>query len=78
MATATDGFRKDGLSVASADSMGVQSKTRVRLLQYRYPHRETSFRVICPQLLSIRQRMHELWENKHRGRTKDDKDQALA
>ena len=79
MATATDGFRKDGLSVASADSMGVQFIKRavdasVKLDQYQYTHREDSFRETYPQLSSIRQWMHELWESKHRGHKGDDED----
>ena len=49
MATATEGFRKDSLSVATKDSMGMQFlkhtvDASVKLHQYRYTHREPYFR----------------------------------
>ena len=79
MAPSTYGFRKDGLSVASAESMGVQFIKRavdasMRLHQYRYTYRENSFRKEYPQLSTIRQWMHELWESKRKGRKRDDED----
>ena len=77
MATSTDGFRKDGLSVDSAESMGVQFIKRdvdasIKLHHYWYTHREDYFRKKYPQLSSIRQWMHELWESKRKCSKGDD------
>ena len=79
MATGTDGFREDGLSVATADPMGVQFikhavDASIKLHQYRYTHREKYLQEEYPRLSSIRQWMHELWESKRRGRKGADED----
>ena len=50
MATTTNAFQTEGLSVATQDSVGVQFLQQVvdasmRLHQYRYEHREVAFKV---------------------------------
>ena len=72
MATTTDGFRQDGLSVATQDSIGVEFLKRVvdasmRLHKHRYTHREDSFRRKHPQLQTAKRWRHGLWECKNRG-----------
>ena len=72
MATNTDGFRRDGLRVATQDSIGVQFLKRVvdasmRLHKHRYTHREDSFRRKHPQLQTAKRWRHGLWECKNRG-----------
>ena len=79
MATATDGFREDGLSVATAESISVQFikhavDASIKLHQYQHTYREEYFREEYPRLSSIRQWMHKLWESKRRGRKGDDED----
>ena len=79
MATATEGFRKDSLSVATKDSMGMQFlkhtvDASVKLHQYRYTHRGPYFQEVYPQLSSTRQWMHDLWEGKSRGQKGGDED----
>ena len=73
MATTTDGFRKDGLSVATPESMGVQFLQRaveasVRLHAYRYEHRQEYFRRQYPHMSSIQQWLHTLLEGKRKGK----------
>ena len=73
MATTTDGFRKDGLSVATPESMGVQFlkqavEASVRLHTYRYEHRQEYFRRQYPHMSSIRQWLHTLLEGKRKGK----------
>ena len=79
MATATEGFRKDSLSVATKDSMGMQFlkhtvDASVKLHQYRYTHRGPYSQEVYPQLSSTRQWMHDLWEGKSRGQKGGDED----
>ena len=79
MAAATEGFRKDSLSIATKHSMGVQFlkhtvDASVKLHQCRYTHRQLYFREVYPQLSSIRQWMHDLWEGKSKGQKGEDKD----
>ena len=58
LATTTDGFKEDKLSVASPETMGVQFLRRavdasMQLYSYRYSHREEYFRRPYPQLATI-------------------------
>ena len=85
MATTTDGFRKDGLSVATPESMGVQFlkqavEASVRLHTYRYEHRQEYFRRQYPHMSSIRQWLHALLEGKRKGKGGDgyDEDEDAA
>ena len=78
MATTTDVFHEDKLSVASKDSMGVQFLRRaievsMQVHSYRYSHREEHFRQQYPQLATIRQWLHALLENRRRGDRLDNK-----
>ena len=59
MASLTDGFREDRLSVASSESMGLQFIRRavdasMKLHLYRYTHPEVYFRRQYPRLATIR------------------------
>ena len=77
MATTTDGFKDDKLSVASKDSMGVQFLRQavdasIRLHSYRYSHREVLFRKQYPQLATVWQWLHALLESRRRGDRLDD------
>ena len=77
MATTTDGFKDDKLSVASKDSMGVQFLRQavdasMRLHSYRYSHREVLFRKQYPQLATLRQWLHARLESRRRGDRLDD------
>lgn len=79
MATSTDGFRQDKLSVARQDSIGVQFLKRVldasmRLHKYRYTHREDYFRGRYPHLPTIKQWLHDLRECKNRGQKGEEED----
>ena len=79
MATSTDGFKDDKLSVALPESMGVQFLRRavdasMQLHSYRYSHREEYFRRQYPQLATIRQWLHALLESRRRGARMDDED----
>jgi hypothetical protein len=72
MATTTDGFQKDGLSVAMPESMGVQFlkqavEASMRLHKYRNEHRQEFFRRHYPHMSSIRQWLHALLEGKRKG-----------
>ena len=72
MATTTEGFRQDNLSVATQDSMGVQFLKQLldasmKLHRYRYEHCENYFRVQHLGLRAIKQWLHDHWENKNRG-----------
>ena len=79
MATSTEGLRKDGLSVSSSESMGVQFIRRaidasMKLHQYRYTHREVFFRRKYPRLATIRQWLHTLLESKRKGGNEEEND----
>ena len=72
MATATDGFGDDKLSIATQDSMGVQFLRRaedasIQLHLYRCRYREERFKESYPQLSSIRQWLRALLETKASG-----------
>ena len=80
MATTTDGFKKDGLSVATPESMGVQFlkqalEASMRLHKYRNEHRQEFFRRDYPHMNSIRQWLHALLEGKHKGRGEEGYDE---
>ena len=69
MATATDGFEGDKLSIATKDSMGVQFLRRavdasIKLHLYRCRYREERFKESYPKLSSIRQWLQALLETK--------------
>ena len=50
------------------------SSINAQSTRYRCTHREVYFRKAYPQLSSIRQWMHDLWEGKHRRQKGDDED----
>ena len=84
VATTTDGFRKDGLSVATPESMGVQFLMQAgdasrRLHKYRNEHRQEFFRRKYPHMCSIRQWLHALLESKRKGKGEEgyDKDEEV-
>ena len=81
MATTTNAFQTEGLSMATQDSVGVQFLQQVvdasmRLHQYRYEHREVIFNDQNPRLKhhTIKTWLHGLWEEKNRG-TKEEADE---
>ena len=79
MATATDGFQTDKLSVAAAESMGVQFLIQavdasMRLHNYRYTHRQVFFRRQYPHMATIRQWLHTLLEGKRKGGGEEEDD----
>ena len=81
MATTTNAFQTEGLSVATQDSVGVQFLQQVvdasmRLHQYRYEHREVIFKGQNPHLKhqTIKTWLHGLWEEKNRG-TREEADE---
>ena len=72
LATTTDGFKEDKLSVASPETMGVQFLRRavdasMQLHSYQYSHREEYFRRQYPQLATFRQWIYPLLEGRRRG-----------
>ena len=80
MATTTDGFQTDKLSVAAAESMGVQFLIQaldasMRQHAYRYAHRQEFFRRQYPQMSSIRQWLHALLEGKRSGGREEEEDE---
>ena len=80
MATTTDGFRQDNLSVATQDSMGVQFLKQVvdasmRLHKYRYEHREVCFKEQYPNFHSIKLWLHDLRESKNRGQKGEEEEE---
>ena len=80
-----DGFRRDGLSVATPESMGVQFLKQavgasMRLHKYRNEHRQEFFRRHYPHMNSVRQWLHALLENKRKGRREEgyDEDEEIT
>ena len=80
MATSTEGFQIDGLSVATADSMGVQFLIQavdasMRLHSYRYRRRQEFFRRQYPHMSTIGQWLHALLESKRKGKGEEENDE---
>ena len=72
MATTTDGFKEDKLSVASQQSMGVQFLRQavdasMQLHSYRYSYTEEYFCRQYPQLATIKHWLHALLESRRGG-----------
>ena len=79
MATSTDGLRTDKLSVATAESMGVQfliqaGDAYMRLHSYRYTDRQEFFHRQYPHMSTIRQWLHTLLESKRKGKGEEEND----
>ena len=52
----------------------IHKSTNPQIHQYRYTHREDYFRKVYPQLSTIQQWMHELWESMRKGHKQDDEE----